>query len=266
VRRIAGALLVAASACGIDAVGSREIGASGEDGGVGDAAPTLDDVSAPMPIDAGSLDASDGAPDATTCTVVIDDAFGASSAGWQLHGSAAYGAGRVDLTADLTSQAGAMFWPAPLSFGTNLSVEVDYSIVASDGIRAEGLTVAWLDTSTPYVLGPIGGGLALCGMGLSGTAITLDSRDSRLVTLSSIDGACGTSGAITIADVAAASKVVVDIRADRLEGTLATGQTTMRLRANPTTGFFGLTASTGSSGSNSRAQHAITRVKVTSCQ
>lgn len=268
-RRIAGAFLLAASACGLGAVGSLEISAPAADGGgVDSSAGPPDGPSSDIEDASGDAllaDASDSVPDVAGCTVVVDDAFATLSTTWQLYGSAAHTAGRVDLTTDQTSEAGALFWTTPLSFGTNLFVEVDYSIVASDGIRAEGLTVAWLDPSTPYTLGPIGGGLALCGVNLSGTAITLDSRDSRIVALSSIDASCGTSGAITAADVAATSSVAVDIRADRIEGTLASGQKSTRLRANPTNGLFGFTASTGSSASNARARHSITRVKVTRC-
>jgi hypothetical protein len=257
----------ALAACGLGVVGSTPVadtavGLSDGSSASTDAAFGVDAA----PQESGRDAPSDSmAPDAGGCTVLIEDDFLTASPSWQLAGSAAFAAGRVDLTPAQSGQAGALFWKSAITFGSVLHVEVGYAISTPGGsTQAEGLMVAWLDPSTPYTLGPIGQGMALCGDGLSGTAVELNGRNSEIVALSSISGSCGTD-AITHAAVGAASTVSVEIRADRIEGTLGTGEKSTQGRVNPMTGLFGFTAATGPSATTARSQHSITHVKVTAC-
>jgi hypothetical protein len=251
------------AACGLTLVGageqlpdrkSPEGGATPQIGA--DAGGDADEAPAPV------RDAN--VPEEAGCATVFDDDLTSISATWDLYGSAFVAADGLALTPHTSSSvAGAIWRRSELSFAGELLIVVDLTFDTAPGDPVgDGMTVAWLQAPPTYTIGSAGLSMGLCAVGLKGTAVELDALNGRLVVLNGFENDCDTDGAI-LAGVAVerATQVTVDIRADRMTGTLSTGQSMTRTKTIPTTGYLGITAATG--GGNTR--HVVHHVRVTSC-
>jgi hypothetical protein len=256
-------------ACGLSVLGSNE-GLAGP-GAAGDAAspgsliegggPDGTNAEGGAPPNEGG---AEGGPDAASCAVVFEDDLTTPSTAWDLLGTAAVVANGVALTPQTSSAvAGAIWKKAELSFSGALHVVVDISLETggSDPV-GDGMTVAWIQSPPSYVIGSAGLSMGLCAVGLKGTAVQLDTAGRRLVVLNGFTANCETDGAI-LSNVPAttATQIIVDIRGDRMIGTLETGETMTRVKTIPTTGYLGITAGTGSG----NTRHVVRHVTISSC-
>jgi hypothetical protein len=134
----------------------------------------------------GAEGGADAPLDASGCVAVPLDAF--STASWdRLDSASVNGAGHAVLTLkDQGSNAGAIWWKAPISFGRSLRVVVDYTFDLSSDDEGDGLTMAWIPTTKPYEIGPQGQSYGICNAGLGGVAAAVDTRDDQLVIVNEI--------------------------------------------------------------------------------
>jgi hypothetical protein len=199
------------------------------------------------------------------CPIMFDDDLESPSVGWALLGQAQAGAQGVVLTPQATEAlAGAMWRRTALSFTGELRVVVDYSFETAGSNVGDGMTVAWLQPPPTYTLGYAGLSMGLCAVGMIGTAVQLDGYNSRLVVLNDFNNDCNTNGFLSGVQVEKATELTVEIRADRMTGTLNTGQTKALPKTIPTSGYLGITAATGASGVG-QTSHIVHHVRVSSC-
>lgn len=266
--RVAGAALLVViggmAACGFTGEGTAVPGAGGPEGTSG---ATLDAGTDAAPDDVileggpGGDGAVEAGVDASACRPVAFDGF--AGAGWELLESASVnGAGHAVLTtADNGSSAGAIWWRTPITFGRSLHVELSYTFDLAAGAEGDGLTVAWIPTTTKYVMGPQGQSYGICNAGLSGVAAAVDTRDDQLVIVGDIS-VCETNTNTVTATLLASRKMTVDLTPTLLTVTLDTGTTLTRNVNVSTTGYLGFTAATGVLGETG---HEITGASAQIC-
>ena len=262
----------AATACGLSVTGSSDTRADGGSSGDGPipldgATPQGDGAAA---ADGGTLDAAADAPadgplvteGGDGCTLLIDDTFTTQSPSWDLLSSASFGVGHVELTPnDDGGHAGAIWWKMPLTFSGVLRAEVDFTVDSSGVTAGHGLAIAWVASTTPYVIGELGQNFGICNGGLAGVAVAADSRDDQLLAMSSVSGACGTNNGVWTATVGAGGTLKMELRTNSLTATLGTTTGTRAVSVS-NTGYLGITASTGG---DSQSSHVVAAVRVRSC-
>lgn len=246
-------------ACGLSVVGdAREDAQASSDGG---ASTPLDGAIAREA--SAALDASGGA-DAETrdgCTVIQDQTVATAPSWWRILGLVSSQPGRVVLTSKAPSQTGAMWSASPITFTGTLRVELDYAIEPDEAPVGDGIAIAWIDVSTPPTLGPAGQSFGICNAARSGVAVAADSRDAQLLVMTGVSQNCATNEGVFPADVVGSTRLVAELRADAVAGRIGAGEMRSRPVTLPTTGYVGITASTG----QGYAAHVIRAIRVLAC-
>ena len=262
------AALAALAACGFSGAGS-----GGSSSGADGAAPSLDggggggDASSPPLLDGGSdstVTPVDPGFDSSMCATVIDDAFANPPGMWAALGEASIGVGRAQLTTrDSGGQAGAIWWPNDLTFGSRLVIAVDIALdLALQNNQGDGIAVGWIPAGTTPLLGSEAQSFGLCGAGMAGVGAALDTRDDALLLMSGFTSTCLTTGGVaSLTTLLAAKRFTFEITPTKLTLTTDNGGMVTRTLSNATMGRLGITAATG----GSQTGHAITHVNVVSC-